>query len=430
MEMTGQLTIGKRFALIFGAMFIFVVAFALHVEYLYYMSFALAFVPAVAWVMGSRFLRGVVAERRMPTVVKAGECFPMRIALTNTGATRKQFLMVKDALPSGLLAEAPPECWLADLVPGETAELTYPALARRRGVYPFGWVDLHCTDPLGMFVFHREVEAPASLVVHPRPVALPPVRPPAAGMTVSPRARVRRLGEGTDFAGLREYVPGDDMRRVHWKNSAKRGKLTIVEYESGEANSIAVVLDLHPRFHVGREEESTLEYGVTLAASIAAQCLRRGAEFSLVAEGAASHSLRSLSVPAEETRVMDALARVRANARVSLPEALLGCEPLLPRGCGIVVISPAVGAEVVAAARRLTALGHGVLWVSLVAGSFLEDSEAVAAWEPAYADLALALAGSRAEVRQIRRGDSLAMRMGNAGWPGRPWSTLPLDRSL
>ncbi len=409
MDMTGQLTIGKRFALLFGAMFMFIVAVLLHIEHLYYMSFALALAPAVAWVIGSLSLRSVAAERRMPAVVQAGECFTMSIALRNTGTTRRQFLLVRDGLPSGLMAESPPERWLPDLIPGETVEVEYPVLARKRGVYPFGWVDVHCTDPLGMFNFHREVEGPATLIVHPRAVPLPPVRPPSAGLTIPARARTRKREEGTDFAGLREYVPGDDMRRVHWKSSAKHGKLTVLEYESGETNRIAVALDLSPQFHAGRDEESTLEYGVTLAASIAAQCLRRGAEFTLLAEGSESHSLRSLATLSEETRVMDALARVRADAKATLAETLLTFEQWLPPGSGVVVISPAVGAQAAAAARRLMALGHGVLWISLVADSFGGEGEASAS---AYADLATALAGGRCEVRQVRRGEDLAMRMG------------------
>jgi len=412
MDMSGQLTIGKRFAIVFGAMFIFIVAVLLHAEYLYYMSFALALAPALAWVVGWWSLRDLTAERRMPAVVKVGEAFAMRIALSNAGVARKQFLLVRDGLPSGLVAESPPERWLPDLVPGETAEVEYPVLARKRGVYPFGWVDLDSTDPLGIFGFHREIEAPATIIVHPRPVALPPVRPPAAGVTVSVRARLRKRGEGTDFAGLREYVPGDDMRRVHWKNSAKRGKLTVVEYESGEANSIAVVLDLSPEYLAGHDEDSTLEYGVTLAASIAAQCLRRGAEFSLLAEGAEGHSLWSLTAPSEETRVMDALARVRADAKATLADTLLAFEQWLPAGSGVVVISPAVGPEAAVAARRLTALGHGVLWVSLVAPSFLREADDAGPTEAAYAELATALAGARCEVRQVRRGDHLATRMG------------------
>jgi uncharacterized protein (DUF58 family) len=412
MDLSGQLTIGKRFAIVFGAMFILVVAVLLHAEYLYYMSFALALLPAVTWVVGWRSLRNLTAERRLPAVVKVGETFGMRVALTNAGVARKQFLLVRDGLPSGLLAESPPERWLPDLVPGETVEVEYPVLARKRGVYPFGWVDLHSTDPLGLFGFHREVEAPATIIVHPRPVALPPVRPPAPGVTVSARARLRKRGEGTDFAGLREYIPGDDMRRVHWKNSAKRGKLTVVEYESAEANSMAVVLDLSPQFQAGHDQESTLEYGVTLAASIAAQCLRRGAECSLVAEGAESHSLRSLAAPSEETRVMDALARVRADAKAPIADTLLAFEQWLPPGTGVVVISPAAGPQAAAAARRLTALGHGVLWVSLVAPSFVGEGEPTAATEAAYAELATNLGGARCEVRQVRRGEHLATRMG------------------
>jgi hypothetical protein len=150
---------------------------------------------------------------------------------------------------------------------------------------------------------------------------------------------------------------------------------------------------------------------VTLAASIAAQCLRRGSEFSLVAEGRDSHSHRSLISEQAEPTVMDALARVRANAGQTFAQTLTAFEPWLPPGSGVVVISPAVGPEAVAAARRLVALGHGVLWVSLVAPSFAGNGQPPAG-DGAYEELVRGLAGARCAVRQIRRGDSLALRMG------------------
>jgi uncharacterized protein (DUF58 family) len=408
MELAGQLVIGKRFALLFGAMFILVVAILLHVEYLYYISLALAATPGVAYLWGRWSLNGIVASRRMPEVVTAGESSAMSVAITNRGATRRSMLVIKDNLPSGLSAESTTERFLSDILPAETAEVSYPFLARRRGVYHLGWVDLSTTDPLGIFAYHKELEALGTLVVHPRPVPLPPIKPPSAGMMVASRARARKRGEGTDLYGVREYTPGDDLRRIDWKSTAKRGKLTVVEYESGEATNLAVALDLSPGFHAGAEDESTIEYGVTLAASIASQCLRRGTEFSLIAEGQASHSLRLLMSPESETAAMDALARVRADCPDPFADTLVRFEEWLPPGAGIVVISPAVGPEAVNAARRLTALGHGVLWVSLVAASFAPSGAA----EAAYAELAVRLAGARCDVRQIRSGDDVATRMG------------------
>lgn len=412
MQLAGQFVIGKRFALIFGAMFILVVAILLHVEYLYYISLALAAAPGVAYFWGRWSLAGLAADRRMPEVVTAGEVAEMRVALTNRGPTRKLLLVVNDNLPSGLAAEGSTERFVPDLLPGETTEVAYPVLARRRGVYHLGWVDVHTTDPMGIFSHHRELEAIGKLVVQPRPVPLPPIKPPAAGTLTSGQVRMRKRGDGTDFYGLREYTPGDDLRRVDWKTTAKRGKLTVVQYESSEARNIAVALDLWPRFHAGEGDDSTLEYGVTLAASIASQCLRRGAEFSLVAEGRESYSLRALMSGAAESAVMDALAYVQADAPTAFPDTLVQFGGWLPPGAGLVIISPAVGAEAVAAARRLTALGHGVMWVSLVAGSFAPQGPTRAPDEVAHAELAAELAGTRCEVRQIRCGDDLATRMG------------------
>jgi uncharacterized protein (DUF58 family) len=376
------------------------------------MSLALAVTPALAYVVGWRSLSKVTAGREVQQVAKAGERVRMRVALTNTDATRKGLLWVKDSLPPGLEAEGPAERFVLDMLPGETVAVDYPVLARRRGVYPLGYVDLHCVDPLGVFNYHQEKVAEGVLVVHPRPVTLPRIKPPATGTVTTSRLRRRKRGDGTDFAGVREYTPGDDLRRIHWKQTAKRGKLTVVEYESGEASNLAVALDLAPRFHAGRGDENTLEYGVTLAASVAAQVLRRGAEFSLLAEGRRSYSLRSLVADQDETLVMDALARVRANAPESFVQTLSRGAQWLPPGCGLVVISPAVGEETVAAARRLVGLGHGVMWVSLVASSFPGADNGSEAPPEAYETLAMSLASLRCAVRQVRCGDDLAARMG------------------
>lgn len=213
--------------------------------------------------------------------------------------------------------------------------------------------------------------------------------------------------------GLREYVPGDDLRRVHWKNSARRGKLTVVEYEAAEAHDLAVLLDLTPGAHSGRGDESTLEYGVTLAASVAVQALNRGVAAALVAPGATDRSVPAQEALADRTTILEALAWVQADGPDSFAGAVAEHVGWLPPGCGVVVISPSVGVEAVEVARRLRALGHGVVWVSLLAHSFGPPAPTSAPPDEGdYAELAANLAALGCTVRHIRADEPLAAQMG------------------
>jgi len=407
--------VGKKYALIGGTIIFLVVALTLHVELMFYMCVAMAVLPAVSWAFGRRTVRHLdlrVAPDQQGAV-SAGQRVELRVRLQNTDRLQKTLFTATLDLPRDAFSfTGEPERLVPGLAPGETYGLSYELVPRRRGVYPLGAFELRAPDPIGLYESERHITVPGQLIVYPTPVPLPPIRPRGAGVaTTAPRRRNR--GQGIDIYGLREYVPGDDLRRVHWKNSARRGKLTVVEYEAAEAHDLAVVLDLTPSAHAGSGDESTLEYGVTLAASAAVQALSRGAGASLIAVGATDRSVLAQDALADRTTVLEALAWVQADGPESFAAVLADHAGWLPPGCGVVVISPAVGPEAIEVARRLRVLDHGVVWVCLLAHTFGRGAMGGAAPEEGdYAELAANLAALGCTVRYIRSGEPLAAQMG------------------
>ena len=90
-------------------------------------------------------------------------------------------------------------------------------------------------------------------------------------------------GDGDDFYGVREYAPGDELRRVHWRTTARTGTLAVAEYAQGVTLDVTVALDLFQDAYkgTGSEEHSALETAVTLAATLH----RRSAEAWSLASG-------------------------------------------------------------------------------------------------------------------------------------------------
>lgn len=383
----------KRQALLWGSLFLFIVAFVLHIHQVYTMAAALACLPLVAWFLGRHKLSGLQVERAQPHAITAGEPASVTLTVTNESRTRRHFFIIKETVPEALRAEGPIELPVAMLGPGEQTRLSYEVLPPRRGVYTLGPAILLAPDAIGLRQFGRNLEQTSELLVYPRPALLPYLWPSASGgrHPVRPRRRLRGVGE--EFYGVRDYVSGDDPRHIDWKTSARRGKLAVVEYERPEALEAMILLDLDRRWHGGAGDRHTLEYAVTLAATLADQAYERGSTVGLIARGQADFEALPTSEADERLRLYGLLARVQADAELPLPQSLAACIQLLPPHSTIAVISPSPQAGVVA--PYLRGLGHAVAWFALAAPSF--DARLRAD----YSEVARACAGARVPLRTI-----------------------------
>ena len=167
------------------------------------------------------------------------------------------------------------------VAPGSSVPWVYAVECYRRGEHQFGPVRLECSAPFGLFRARRSVSAPLRLLVYPQVFDFAVARLRGElreGPTVPTPAQ--RIGE---FRGAREYQPGDSLRQVHWKSSARSGQLTVKEYDRGPESQ--TVLFLNAGHNAGTGKESTLEYGIKLAASIARACYGSDSSFRMAPPG-------------------------------------------------------------------------------------------------------------------------------------------------
>ena len=157
---------------------------------------------------------------------------------------------------AGLATEAP-NPRLLRLYAGERPELTYPLRCERWGAYLVGDFLLRAQDRFGLLVFEQKLELPRPLKVYPRGEEverlLRPLETQAFAGSQTPRVR----GEGIEFADLRPFVPGDRIRRINWRATARRGEPWVNETHPERNTDVVIFLDTFAEARDGAAARST-----------------------------------------------------------------------------------------------------------------------------------------------------------------------------
>ena len=329
--------------------------------------------------------------------------------ITAVGALPKFFLRVRDRLPRWLRGVGDGPLLILQLKPGESQAVTYHLEPEKRGVYGLGPVQIVTTDPLGFYAYTQEVLCAGELLVYP---AVLPVRQlfleggGAWGRENQDEGAMR--GDGLDFHGVREYQTGDDLRRVHWRTTARTGKLAVMEYTQGMTSDVLLALDLNRDAYAdtGEGPESALEYAVKIAAAVAAYLLAHGYAVRLLLPGQAAPPL-ALSHADEMPPLLEALARAGADASQTLADALRENMVQVAGGKTLVFITPAeIDAALGAVLEDCRVLGANAFGFHLDGASFRTPSQAGDGNDPARTTVA--------PVQRVRRGDDLAQAI--EGW--------------
>lgn len=318
----------KSIVITVAFVFLFLVAVLLDLQYLYLMAVTLAVLPLASYGLAALFAARFSATRLHATTVAEGRRTPVTIEVTAAGGLPQAALRVADAVPAELVPEGQEALYQStrplDIWDGVEGEEVYYIEPQRRGVYRLGPVRMETTDPLGLFVFTAALDTMTEIVVHPEPLT---ARDLAVGGEGSHGIRERdgktRKGEGMEFHGVREYRPGDALRRVHWRTTARTGNLAVVEFERAYQQNIVIGLDLARGTEFGQGRETTLEYAVKVAATLADRTLKAGGGVTLISQaGRASVRAREGDPEAARFQLFDLLARVKADADTSLAASL------------------------------------------------------------------------------------------------------------
>jgi uncharacterized protein (DUF58 family) len=340
----------KWITLGFGALCLVAVAGVLRAQHLYYMAAILLTLPGVSYLLGWYALRGLNFTREMPSIAWEGEIGNVGYAVDNPSRFARFFLSIHENLPNWIVPQdtEPP---LFNVAGGDVTHVSHPVRYKRRGIYRVQAFDVTAMDPLGVFAFTRHIPADGELVVYPAPRPLPHT-PLAAAERYGWQefVAVALRGGGVDPDGVRPYAPGDPLRRIHWRQTARTTKLAVIEFEEAQAVNLAIVLDTHRGSDIGSGAETTLEYGVRLAASIADQALRQGATVRFLTATDSYADAQTCTVLSEAGnpgrgqdqlyRILEALARVEAESAHSISAVMTDWAIDIAPGTSLLVITP------------------------------------------------------------------------------------------
>lgn len=213
-----------------------------------------------------------------------------------------------------------------------------------RGRYRMGPTWLVTGDPFGFFQRHVEVAPDSSVTVYPRLVDVSRFLPGASHSAGETIALGRFADAPPDAFGVRDYDPADGFNRIHWPSTARLGRPMVKSFEKYEGTDLTVVLDLMQGVHFGWPPVSTLEYAVSLAASMAVAGLTRNQSVGLICNDASRTQISPGSGGLQLRRILDFLAEADANGASGLGELLNGLAAIRSHQ-SVVVITPRAAGE-------------------------------------------------------------------------------------
>ena len=255
----------------------------------------------------SRFLLG---SRRMvaPTRFTVDTEAVVELTVENASRVRSGVLLLQDDVSDNLTVATR---LVLDRVPGRAQRaVTYRVTGLERGRGRVGPLTVTVTDPFGMAGLTHEFTSTNGVIVTPRIVSLDNGRALAAGGMGETTLRTLAL-IGDDDVLPREHRPGDDMRRIHWRATARYGDLMVRREEQALHNSLVVVLDNRRGSHIGTGATSSFEWATSAAASIAMHHLRRQWRVTVLTTTGQLLSETGGATPADVDSVLQAFADVR-----------------------------------------------------------------------------------------------------------------------
>lgn len=242
----------------------------------------------------------------------AGDSSQVQVQVHNANSLRSPVLRITDDVAGtrGAELELPP------LNNGESRIVGYRLPTDKRGVVSVGPLRTHLSDPLAFVRSVRQAASTVDVLVYPRTDHVaPPPRPPGDDARLADR-QASQLGRSSDeFFALREYVLGDDLRRVHWPSTARFGEPMVRQDELPQQGRSTILLDCRS----GSADPATFEEMVSAAASLAMACRRRDDLVRLVGTDGADTGFTPL---AAIDPVLDYLAMVQQSEVGSVDHAV------------------------------------------------------------------------------------------------------------
>ena len=385
-----------------AAILMLFVAMALNLSLLVYAMYAIIGILMISKWITSSWTQAVEAERVCDVeVAEIGDLVPVVIKIKHVGKLPIAWILVEDMLENRSLVFKPPSLGIkgrrlevVKLNPGDTKQLIYQLECNRRGYYQVGPLVLETGDMFGLNRQFRVLTEPVFLLVFPKVISIHSYDI-ASRRPIGEVVMTHRLFEDpTRIAGVRKYQEGDPLARVHWRATARTGKLQSKIYEPSTLAGATIVVDFHSDSFGVKDEPVRSELAVTAAASVANALQELGQQVGLVSNGRdavdrireegwvgdrrtreeakksavrmeKSDRLRPVIVPTRKSpeqmiHISKALARLEKTDGMRLSELIIEAAAEIPRDATVIVIVSKINLENAIALGGLSRQGYSV----------------------------------------------------------------------
>jgi len=363
-----QVRLERRFFLILGLVVItLATGMATGFELFYRLLYILALTILIGFLWSWVDIRAlkVTVDRRI-LQARVGDSINESFSATNHSISPKNLLEIEDKsdLPGyfGMTT--------VNIKPKGHISWDMTFIARKRGLYHIGPVRVSVSDPFTIFSRERYFGDTDELIIFPMIHNIQDFAVPISELSGDGSTRKRTHSVTPQASNIRDYEYGDSLSRVHWKSTARLGKLMSKVFDLGRASEAWIMVDLERNVQSGEMEQSTDEYAVSIAASLSKQYLDLGMPTGLIAYGSERYFLGAETGKAHFDRIMQQLALSDSKGEIPLHTALAREEPIWDHQSSLVVITPSPCENWVTALRELSRQGVKVIVIVIDNQSF------------------------------------------------------------
>ena len=360
-----------------------------------------------------------VSRTIVPHRARPDQIVTLSIDIVNRGHGAAPLLLLEDRLPAGLSGGA--RFALYGIEAQGHRETTLSLRATRRGRYTVGPLSISIVDPFSLARIRSTASPITSFLIHPRVEQLTMPRDFGERRSLATSAMRQPTGaRGEDFYTMREYVEGDDLRKIHWPSTAKRGRYMIRQEETPWHTRATILLDDRSQGHEGFGAASSFERSVESTASLVDLYHRSGYSYRLV-------GAHNVGIPAgrgsdHRGRCLDLLAEIGAQTAGSdaLLLRLTELEATSSAEAALLVVAGEVGATHAMALTRLKRRFRQVTLVCFPPHRF-GSAGTKARWEGERSVMEVVRLLNRSGIRAVTLGPDEPMSAG--------WATLSQPRT-
>jgi uncharacterized protein (DUF58 family) len=276
----------------------------------------LIILPVLSVLAASRTRYRITWARTItPARLPAGHTASVSIQLDNSSRLPTGLLLAEDTVPYSIGSR--PRFILDRIEPGGTRRLSYPIQPDHRGKFAIGPLHVRVADAFGLAKVGSTAAPPVTLVVTPAITTLPHTALAGSWLGEGDARASTAAAAGEDDVVPRAYRDGDELRRVHWRSTARYGELMVRREEQRWRNRAMLFLDTRLSGHAGRGPASSFEYAVSAAASIGVHLAREEMDTEFVTDMG-----KAVAPGSFEDVLLDTLAVIRPSRNASLSAGL------------------------------------------------------------------------------------------------------------